>query len=128
MRTEIQNEGNIGHFGLYPPEWDDLDFDEMEFFREAQEKAHARGFAIVFMGRRLHSCDLIVLHDFATQLRHGTNQGPFRKIVHAVEFTGDYVTDLTYLWKSFENMGQLGSRFAQLNTPTRWDCRKIGEA
>ena len=115
------------HVGSWPPEYDNLDFDEMDFLAESQRKAKARGFAILFMGSRLHSCDVIVLAANPFDFKAQKCQGPLR-IVHAVEFTGDYVTDLLYLWKSLENMGNLESRFACLNTPSRWDCRRIGEA
>jgi hypothetical protein len=114
--------------GLYPPEWDDLDFDEMEFFREAQEKAKLLGLAIIFAGSHRASCDLIILREVTYVPAGAPAPGPFSNMVHAVEFTGDYVTDLTYLWKSFSHMGNLESRFAIVNTPTRWDCENIGEA
>ena len=128
MITGIPNDDDAAFVGLHPPDWDEMDFDEMEFFKEAQEKAHQQGLAIVFVGQVEHSCDIILLHDYQTTFRSRNGKGPFQNMLHAVEFTGDYVTDLTYLWKSFENMGQLESRFASLNTPTRWDCRHIGEA
>ena len=114
--------------GLYPPEWDDLDFDEMEFFIEAQEKAKILDLAIIFAGTHKASCDLILLRQLPSLSVARGGYGPFSNLVHAVEFTGDYVTDLTYLWKSFSHMGNLASRFACVNTPTRWDCKNVGEA
>lgn len=95
---------------------DQLDFDEVAAFRESRKKASAIGLLVMFVGGRRLDCNVIVLVT------------PQFRPVHAVEFTGDYVTDLSYLWKSFDNMGQLESRFGCLNTPTRWHCNNIGVA